>query len=193
MTEELVQQTEEKRVIHRIDVAKALKLRLNGNTCEEIGAIFGVTRQAVSQALTNFEPFINNIRGGDLTAFSEQKANLLNVAQMRLLRSLLDEDAIQKATLNNRAYAFQQLHHATRLEEDKSTGNVSVLGHLILSAEDKLGQPPQQVVGQGSGRKVVDVSPQNHEGSTEQSRVNYSDGKKPKPKKARSSKRKQRG
>jgi hypothetical protein len=55
------------------------------------------------------------------------------------LRSLLDEEAIEKASLNNRAFAFSQLFNAHRLATHQSTENVGILGKLILTAEDNLG------------------------------------------------------
>jgi hypothetical protein len=131
---------EDKAVSKRIDVAKALKLRVQGNTYEEIAAVFGVTAQGVYQALNKFEQFLTEAgQPGLLQAFQDNRSSLLNAMEMRMMRSLVDEDAISKASLNNRAYAFEKIHQARRLEEGKSTENVSVLGKLILSAEDNLG------------------------------------------------------
>jgi hypothetical protein len=131
----------EKRVTKRIDVAKALKLRVQGNTYEEIAAVLGVTAQGVYQALDKFESFLTDAgQPGLLQAFQDSRGELLNAMEMRLMRSLVDEDAISKASLNNRAYAFEKIHQARRLQEGKSTENVSVLGKLILSAEDNLGE-----------------------------------------------------
>jgi hypothetical protein len=131
---------EEKRISRKIDVAKALKLRVQGNTYEEIASVLGVTAQGVYQALNKFEQFLTEAgQPGLLQAFQDNRSSLLNAMEMRMMRSLVDEDAISKASLNNRAYAFEKIHQARRLEEGKSTENVSVLGKLILSAEDNLG------------------------------------------------------
>jgi hypothetical protein len=131
---------EEKQVSKRIDVPKALKLRIQGNTYEEIAKIFGCSRQAIAQSLDKFESFlIESGQPGILSAFQDNRGQLLNAMEFRMMRSLVDEDAISKASLNNRAYAFEKIHQARRLEEGKSTENVSVLGKLILSAEDNLG------------------------------------------------------
>lgn len=124
----------------RIDIAKALKLRLQGNTLSEIGAVFGVSESAVSQALRKFEGILKNVEPGTLTAFSEHRSQLLNAIELELMRSLLQPEALEKASLNNRAYAFQQVHQARRLEEGKSTENLGVLGKIIVSSEDELGK-----------------------------------------------------
>lgn len=126
----------------KIDVGKALKLRLQGNTLEEIGSIFGVSRSAVHQALQKFTSFTDGFGPGQLTAYSENRADLFNAVEAHLTASLLDERALEKASLNNRAYAFKQIHEARRLEMGQSTGNVSVLAKIITDAESKIGQSP---------------------------------------------------
>ena len=45
---------------------------------------------------------------------------------------------VQKASLNNVAYAFSQIHTARRLEEDKSTSNQSVKVHNVTKASDSI-------------------------------------------------------
>lgn len=123
----------------KIDVAKALKLRLQGNTFDEIGRIFNCHRSAVQQALQKFEAFTSQAETGTLTAYSEHRADLFNVVEQHLTGSLLDPDAMAKASLNNRAYALKVIHEARRLEKGESTSNVSVLGKLVLAAEERLG------------------------------------------------------
>jgi len=133
----------------KIDVSKALKLRLQGNTLDEIGAIFDCSGSAVHQALNRFEPFLRGIESGTLTAYSEQRAELFNTVEQHLSASLLDPDAMTKASLNNRAYALKVIHEARRLETNQSTNNVSVLSKFITDAESTLGTPT------GSGRAVA--------------------------------------
>jgi hypothetical protein len=138
---ELVQSEEKKKVINRIDVQKALKLRLQGNTFEEIGAVLGVSKQAVEQRLDGFKEFFRGITGiGDINAYAEERKQILSAAEQTLLRSVLDEQAIQKAPLASRVMAFGVLYDKRRLEEGKSTENLGILGKLIISSEDELGK-----------------------------------------------------
>lgn len=123
----------------KIDVSKALKLRLQGQTFDQIASVFGCTGSAVHQALKKFEAFVKDLGPGQLTAYSEQRAELFNTVEAHLTASLLDPDALAKASLNNRAYAFKQIHEARRLEAGQSTSNVSMLGKLIHAAEAQLG------------------------------------------------------
>jgi predicted DNA-binding protein YlxM (UPF0122 family) len=128
--------------INRVDVAKALKLRLQGASLPDIAALQGVSKQAVYQALTKFEPFVANLQPGMLTAYNEERVSLFNAIEMHLSASLIDPQVMAKASLNNRAYAFKQIHEARRLESGQATSNVSVLGKLILQAEEGLGGTP---------------------------------------------------
>ena len=52
--------------------------------------------------------------------------------QSRII-SQLDDKALQKASVNNLAYAFTQFHSAERLERDLSTVNVASL-HADIAA-----------------------------------------------------------
>ena len=130
----------------KIDVSRALKLRLQGNTLEEIGKVFGVSRAAVHESLQRFEAFTSKAQAGTLTAYSEQRSELFNVVEAHLTESLLDGDALQKASLNNRAYALKVIHEARRLESGQSTTNLSVLGQIVQRAESGLGATASQVV-----------------------------------------------
>jgi transposase len=137
---ELVQSEEKKKVINRIDVQKALKLRLQGNSFSEIGTIFGVSPQAVEQRLDGFKEFLSGITDiGQLESYTEERKSILNAAEMTLLRSVLDEEAIKKAPLAARTMAFGVLYDKRRLEEGKSTENLGILGKLIVESEGELG------------------------------------------------------
>jgi predicted DNA-binding protein YlxM (UPF0122 family) len=151
----------------KIDVAKALKLRLQGNTLEEIGKVFGVTRSAVHDSLQKFEAFTGFAKPGVLTAYSEHRAELFNVVEAHLTASLLDGDALAKASLNNRAYAFKQIHEARRLEMGQSTSNqaLSLLGQIVLKAEERLGVSsalPQAAAQAETGLEKSQAEPTTH-------------------------------
>jgi hypothetical protein len=141
MRKSAIPETEAVHTVSRVDVAKALKLRLQGLTFTAIGKVLGVTKQSVSRALTNFEPFLNGVEPGQLTAYAEERGNFLSAIEVRLMRSLTDEGAIKKASLRDRTVSMGIVFDKRRLEAGQSTNNVSVLSKLILQAEEKLGVP----------------------------------------------------
>jgi hypothetical protein len=144
MSEEKRELVETKRVNQKIDVSKALMLRLKGLSFEEIAGVLGCSRQGVHHALTNFETFVKEIHSGDLDAYVEERKTLLGAAELKLLRAVLDDEAIEKAPLAARVMAFGTVLDKRRLEEGKSTENLGILGKLIISSEDELGKSTKQ-------------------------------------------------
>lgn len=58
--------------------------------------------------------------------YEGKRLQILNAAEMLILKEIFDRRKLQKASLNNLAYAFSQIHNARRLEEGKSTANISL-------------------------------------------------------------------
>lgn len=115
-----------KRPDQKIDVSVALKLRLvNKLSYEEIGEKFGATKQSVHAAIRRFEQIIGS-QPEELEAYRQRKADLLEAAELQILEKITDPETLQKASLNNAAYTFAQLHNAGRLERGKSTANVDI-------------------------------------------------------------------
>ena len=104
---------------------KAFELRFNhGLSYAAIGKQLGVTRSAVFKTLKPFEAIIK-----DLTQSNTYTANspeILGAVEFEIIRKMVDEGVLKKASLNNLAYAFQNIHNARRLESGKSTANVAV-------------------------------------------------------------------
>jgi hypothetical protein len=74
----------------------------------------------------------------DVDVYSNARAQLLNLAEERLVHTLLQPDKLEKASLNNVAYALTQVHTMRRLEQGQSTNNVAVLSQVIQSAKTRL-------------------------------------------------------
>jgi len=109
----------------KIDLKKAFKMRFaQGLTFREIGERFGVTAQAVEIALKPFKSFITDPEG--YLAYRNNTELLLGAVECLLVCDLLDKDKRKKASLNNVAYAFQQIFNARRLEGNQSTANIGV-------------------------------------------------------------------
>jgi predicted DNA-binding protein YlxM (UPF0122 family) len=136
-TAESAELTQELTPQGRVDLKKAIELRYkNQLTMPEIAEIFGVTKQAVHQQLSKVDKLIK----GDmhLEAFRQNRINILEGAEFELISDLLDQERRQKASLNNVAYAFNQVHNARRLESGQSTANIGV------SVESRLNKALEQ-------------------------------------------------
>lgn len=123
-----------KSISSRINIAEALKLRLvNRLSFQEIADRYGVCKSAVYQALKRFLSIL--VEPDELEAFKNHKVDLLSSVEMKLLERLVNDEVMEKASLNNVAYAFKQLFDSGRLEQGKSTGNINIL-EVTASIED---------------------------------------------------------
>lgn len=110
----------------KIDTAKAFEMRyVRGLKIEEIAKYFGCSSSAVTQKLGRFKGIL--CEKDEIDTYEEKKSQLLSSVELKLLMKLACPGAIKKATLNNAAYAFTQIHTANRLTKGQSTENVNNL------------------------------------------------------------------
>jgi len=104
----------------RIDVAKAIELRLvKGLSLSEIGQYFNVSKQAVKQAT---DKFLSILKSPEiLDTYRKHKIDMLESVEFELLRHLLDRKKQKDASLNNVAYALQNVNNIARLEKGQAT------------------------------------------------------------------------
>ena len=109
-----------KSISSKINIAEALKLRLVNNlSYQEIADRYGVCKSAVYQALKRFLSIL--VEPNELEGYKQNKIALLSSAELRLLERLVNDEVIEKASLNNIAYAFQQIFNSGRLEKGEAT------------------------------------------------------------------------
>lgn len=103
---------------------KVLELRAAGRTGDEIASSVKAPRSTVYELLKRFEGL--TLDPGVLEAYERNRPAFLSAVELRLLQSLVDEDKIAAASLNNRAYSFTQAFNARRLECGQSTANIAL-------------------------------------------------------------------
>jgi predicted DNA-binding protein YlxM (UPF0122 family) len=121
------------KIERKIDIEEALKLRIKHSlSFEEIGKRFDCSAQAVQQRLSKFLAILKD--PDELEAYEQNKSSILSSIEIELLQKMLDPETLQKASLNNAAYTFQQVFNANRLTKGESTENISI-AQLDLSLE----------------------------------------------------------
>ena len=133
---------------NRVDVGKALKLRLvNKLPYRAIGDQLHCSHEAVRKALKPFLKLIDNPLA--IEGYQANKAALLTAAEMRLLKSIMDEDAIDKASLNNRAYAFDKISNQGHLARGEATANINyhVLSQSINECDAEIDRLERELAG----------------------------------------------
>ena len=130
----------------KFDHGAALELALQGWRYSDIATRFSVHESSVKQALSKYQHILSGLQHGELETYRKHRTELFTVTERELMASLTDPEKLAKASLNNVAYAFQQIHTARRLEEGKSTENKSIITAMLDGAHDKLYKPVTQPV-----------------------------------------------
>ncbi len=143
----------------KIDVAKALELKLKkGLPYNEIGKYFNCSGQAAQQQLKRFTDLLAST--GDIEALRANKAEILDSVELKLLNDLVDKDKRKNASLNNVAYALQNINNMNRLEKGQATANIQYVD--LTSSLDDIRRERAQLMEQlgmtedsdGQGNKV---------------------------------------
>ncbi len=115
-----------------VNLSKALKLRLHNKlSYSQIANELKCPKSSVHKAL---KPFISLLANPEATkGYSEYKTDLITAAEVKILRKVVDNPTVKKASLNNAAYALQILNNMGRLERGESTSNIMNI-HADLAA-----------------------------------------------------------
>jgi len=112
--------------VEKFPIAEAFKLRVtNKLTYQEIADRYNVSPQAIHQRLQSLIRLIGDKEV--VEAYTDYRTSILTNIEKELISKLLDKNKLSKATINNIAYAFEKIHTARRLEEDKATSIVKPL------------------------------------------------------------------
>ena len=127
----------------KIDLAQAYKLRVvNRLTFKEIARVLGVAKSTVHDALQRLHRVLPDPE--QIRAYEEVEPYLLTAVKAKLLDSLADETAIEKASLNNRGFAFTQVANQERLTKGQATSNMKLISLIIQSDKELYRQPSKE-------------------------------------------------
>ena len=122
-----------------IDTPKALGMRLQGATYQQIADVFGVTRQAVHDRLRRLVKTDPDL----LHAFKDQRADIFASLQTEILQSLDIKKLPEQVKVTQAAILYDK----ERLERGQSTNNVNVhnLTADISKIDDEICRLEQQI------------------------------------------------
>ncbi len=107
----------------KINVSQAIAMRAKGMTYQQIADKFNCSKVSVYQRLQHLRPYLDPEA---IQQWDSNKSKALSVAEQVLLDEITNPAKVEKASLNNIAYAFQQVYSANRLEQGKATENIGV-------------------------------------------------------------------
>jgi len=136
----------------RFSVTKAFAMRESGSTNNEIAEYFGVTVGKVERALAKLTPELNEDNSMSVEEFRKIRSPQLSVLQKQSMDTAWDILGRIKADIatnpaigvksiqqfNQLVRAIAGLHAMERLEEDKSTANVSLPDMIRLAQENRM-------------------------------------------------------
>ena len=110
----------------KLDLAEVIKLKdVNNLSYNQIGKQLGYSGPYIHKAYNKFKDLVQDTDTSN--NFSDNRVRILSSIEMNMLQDMVDKDKRTKASLNNVAYAFNQIHTARRLEEGKGVaGGVTV-------------------------------------------------------------------
>mgnify|MGYP001590340558 CR=1 FL=1 len=119
----------------KVDVGKAYAMKQRGLTYHEIGERMGACKSTIHVALQRFQQLLPD--PGITKHYNDHRANVLTAVEHALVEDMLDPERRAKASLNNTAYAFQQVANLRRLEQGKATSHVAILQLAASQADTK--------------------------------------------------------
>jgi hypothetical protein len=141
----------------KLDLSKLIELReVNGLPFEKIGKILNYDHTYLWR---QYEKFKDVIQPSEITkSYSNNRIKILNSLELNMLHDLANEGKREKASLNNVAYAFNQIHTARRLEEGKGVaGGITI--SIEVAYQDATNQAKALRLQHAGSSKVIEHEP----------------------------------
>ena len=108
------------------EIKTVLNYAIRGLEPYEIAKATGLTSIVCKDVIDRHKCFFEEVKElQNVEAYKNLRNDLFNVAEIKTLRSLTNEEKHKKASLGQVATAFKTIHTARRLEEDLSTENIA--------------------------------------------------------------------
>lgn len=104
-------------------ISKLLECKLKNMPVAQAARAAKLPVSTAQRALERYASWIEDIK--DIQDFEGMRSQILTAHEMRLLESMMANDKLEKASVNNVAYALRQVHDMRRLHQGLSTANVA--------------------------------------------------------------------
>lgn len=102
-----------------------IRLHVGGASVREIAKVTGKSTKTVQSAINAFKPIFNEL--ANVEEFRKVKPDILDAALLTFLKSAVQQEKLDKASVNNLAYAARQCFDMHRLQTGQSTSNTAVM------------------------------------------------------------------
>lgn len=104
-------------------ISKLLECKLKNMPVAQAARAAKLPVSTAQRALERYASWIEDIK--DIQDFEGMRTQILTAHEMRLLESMMATEKLEKASVNNVAYALRQVHDMRRLHQGLSTANVA--------------------------------------------------------------------
>lgn len=118
------------------ETKKVISQMVAGVPIPVVAASVGISEGAVKQIREQFRDVFNTL--GEVENYRKVKSDLFDAVELKALKSLMDQDKHDRATLNQVAYSLSVLHNAGRLEKNLSTANINTSSYLRFELTEKV-------------------------------------------------------
>lgn len=110
----------------KIDMSDVFRLYYKHDlSYREIGEKYNTSAQNIQQRLSRFTSVLPTRE--EISTYRQNKSQILEAVELRLIDNLVDADKLKQASLNNVAYAFQQVATQNRLEKGLATERIDCI------------------------------------------------------------------
>jgi hypothetical protein len=141
---------------YNVDIAKCVELKLKGLSVPDIAKIEGLNPEnprVIKWLRRYIDKFKPDIDLKDVAVYEGLRSHLLREKQQKML-SAIDDVRIAEAPLRDLVYAYDKLFDKERLNDNKSTGNVSMQFSSIVEGIHRRREDLDEPAAEGSDKAV---------------------------------------
>ena len=140
-----INKIEKKKIRQNLNIIDAILYKLqNKLSYKEIEKQTGIPKSTIHGKIQDIVAFFDPEK---IKRYEDKKGDMLSGAEMMILAKMMDNSKFKKASINNLAYALQNVNNINRLHRGQATAILDSIDNVIDRVERKL-------------RKAIDVTPE---------------------------------
>jgi hypothetical protein len=112
-----------KQSVKPAQLSQALHLAALKRPVQEIARAVKLPPSTTCRLLKRYGSWLHELE--NIEDYTDTRSQLLSAGELKLFKSMMEQQKLDKASVNNLAYAMRQLYDMGRLERGQSTSNVS--------------------------------------------------------------------
>lgn len=127
-----------KQAIKPAQLSKALHLAALKRPVREIARAIDCPDSTTRRLLERYGSWLQELE--NVQEYTDTRHQLLSAGELKLFKSMMEQEKLDKASVNNLAYAMRQLYDMGRLEKGLSTANVATQTVTVSLTPNEYGE-----------------------------------------------------